>query len=192
MDLQWANGFFRSLQKIYSGFSTLTEITDHLIWDRLLLSSPHSKFQPDWSSSNILVTQVLWHHGFLTCSSLCLEDWFPFSSCLPPSTLFCKLLILPLKGLSRLTRTRFHPLPSFSIQLCFLSIVKLTTVFTSRLSSPLDSKLSECESLFVVSHILLFATPSTCSPPGTSTHGIFPGKNTGVGCHFPLQGIFPT
>ena len=23
-------------------------------------------------------------------------------------------------------------------------------------------------------------------------HGIFPGKNTGVGCHFLLQGIFPT
>ena len=31
-----------------------------------------------------------------------------------------------------------------------------------------------------------------CSPPGSSVHGIFPGKNTGVGCHFLLQGIFPT
>ena len=29
-----------------------------------------------------------------------------------------------------------------------------------------------------------------CSPPGSSVH--FPGKNTGVGCHFLLQGIFPT
>ena len=29
-----------------------------------------------------------------------------------------------------------------------------------------------------------------CSPPGSSAHGIFPGKNTGVGCHFLLQGIF--
>ena len=31
-----------------------------------------------------------------------------------------------------------------------------------------------------------------CSPPGSSVHGIFPGKNTGVGCHFLLQGVFPT
>ena len=31
-----------------------------------------------------------------------------------------------------------------------------------------------------------------CSPPGSSVHGIFPGKNTGVICYFLLQGIFPT
>ena len=31
-----------------------------------------------------------------------------------------------------------------------------------------------------------------CSPPGSSVHGDFPGKNTGVGCHFFLQGIFLT
>ena len=31
-----------------------------------------------------------------------------------------------------------------------------------------------------------------CSPPGSSVHGDSPGKNTGVGCHFLLQGIFPT
>ena len=33
---------------------------------------------------------------------------------------------------------------------------------------------------------------SDCSPPGFSVHGDSPGKNTGVGCHFLLQGIFPT
>ena len=33
--------------------------------------------------------------------------------------------------------------------------------------------------------------PMDCSPPGFSVHG-FPGKNTAVGCHFFLQGIFPT
>ena len=32
--------------------------------------------------------------------------------------------------------------------------------------------------------------PTDCSLPGFSIHGIFPGKNTGVGCHFLLQGIF--
>ena len=30
------------------------------------------------------------------------------------------------------------------------------------------------------------------SPPGSSIRGIFPGKNTGVGSHSLLQGIFPT
>ena len=34
--------------------------------------------------------------------------------------------------------------------------------------------------------------PMDCSPPGSSVHGILPGKNTGVGCHFLLQGIFQT
>ena len=31
-----------------------------------------------------------------------------------------------------------------------------------------------------------------CSPPSSSVHGIFPGKNTGVGCYFLLWGIFLT
>ena len=31
-----------------------------------------------------------------------------------------------------------------------------------------------------------------CSPPGSSVHGDSPGKDTGVGCHALLQGIFPT
>ena len=34
--------------------------------------------------------------------------------------------------------------------------------------------------------------PMYCSPPGCSVHGDSPGKNTGEGCHFLLQGIFPT
>ena len=34
--------------------------------------------------------------------------------------------------------------------------------------------------------------PKDCSPPGFSVHRDSPGKNTGVGCHVLLQGIFPT
>ena len=34
--------------------------------------------------------------------------------------------------------------------------------------------------------------PMDCSPPGPSVHGDSPGKNTGVGCHVLLQGIFPS
>ena len=34
--------------------------------------------------------------------------------------------------------------------------------------------------------------PMDYSPPGSSVHEIFPGKDTEMGCHFFLQGIFPT
>ena len=34
--------------------------------------------------------------------------------------------------------------------------------------------------------------PMDCRLLGSSVHGIFPNKNIGVGCHFNLQGIFPT
>ena len=34
--------------------------------------------------------------------------------------------------------------------------------------------------------------PMDCSPPGSSVHRDSPGKNTRVGCHAFLQGIFPT
>ena len=32
-----------------------------------------------------------------------------------------------------------------------------------------------------------FRDPMDCSPPGSSVHGIFPGKSTGVGCHCLLR-----
>ena len=34
--------------------------------------------------------------------------------------------------------------------------------------------------------------PLDCSPPGSSVHGSFQARNPGMGCHFLLQGIFPT
>ena len=39
---------------------------------------------------------------------------------------------------------------------------------------------------------LPFCDPMDCSLPGFSVHGGSPGKNTGMGCHALLQGIFPT
>ena len=39
---------------------------------------------------------------------------------------------------------------------------------------------------------LTLCHPMDCSPQGSSAHGESPGKNTGVGCHALLQGIFPT
>ena len=39
---------------------------------------------------------------------------------------------------------------------------------------------------------LTLCDPVDCSLPGSSVHGDSPGKNTGVGCHGLLQGIFLT
>ena len=41
------------------------------------------------------------------------------------------------------------------------------------------------------SHVRLFASQWTTVLPGSSFHGIFPGKSPGVGCHFLLQEILP-
>ena len=38
----------------------------------------------------------------------------------------------------------------------------------------------------------IFCDPMDCDLPGSSVHGDSPDKNTGVGCHALLQGIFPT
>ena len=43
-----------------------------------------------------------------------------------------------------------------------------------------------------LSRVQLFCDAMNCSPPGSSVYGDSPSKNTGVGCHPLLQGIFPT
>ena len=44
----------------------------------------------------------------------------------------------------------------------------------------------------VAQSCLTLCNPMDCSPAGSYVHGNFPGKKTGVGFHFLLQGIFPT
>ena len=43
-----------------------------------------------------------------------------------------------------------------------------------------------------LSPVQLFVALWTIAPSGSSIRGIFPGKKTGGGCRFLLQGIFPT
>ena len=50
---------------------------------------------------------------------------------------------------------------------------------------------SLCVLKSLVSRVPLVATLTGCSSP-VSVHGDSPGMNTGVGCRFLLQGIFPT
>ena len=52
--------------------------------------------------------------------------------------------------------------------------------------------LSPTHQCLVAQSCLTLSDPVDCSPPGSSVHGFFSGKNTGVDCHFLLQGIFPT
>ena len=49
-----------------------------------------------------------------------------------------------------------------------------------------------CVLCLVIQSCLTLCNPVNCSPPGSSVHGDSPGKNTGVGCHALLQGIFLT
>ena len=46
--------------------------------------------------------------------------------------------------------------------------------------------------VFVAQSCPTLCDPKDCSLPDSFAHGDSPGKNTGVGCHLLLQGIFPT
>ena len=47
-----------------------------------------------------------------------------------------------------------------------------------------------CMCVLVAQSRLTLCDPMDCSLPGSSVHGILQAKNTGVDCHFLLQGIF--
>ena len=78
-----------------------------------------------------------------------------------------------------------------------------STVYTDQVTSVTELHTHKCyqreqEGNFreseseVAQSCLTLCDPMDCSLPGSSVHGIFPGKNIGVGCHFLLQEIFPT
>ena len=64
-----------------------------------------------------------------------------------------------------------------------LSFDAITLASGSRSAAVLCLVTQSCQTL---------CNPMDCSPPSSSVHGDSPGKNTGVGCHALLQGIFPT
>ena len=55
--------------------------------------------------------------------------------------------------------------------------------------SRIHTHIHTCQVTSVMSYSLW---PRDCSPPGSSVQGDTPGKNTRVGSHALLQGIFPT
>ena len=56
----------------------------------------------------------------------------------------------------------------------------------------LNRALSPVHACLATQSCLTLCDPMDYSPLGSSAHGDSPGKNTGVGCHALLQGIFLT
>ena len=75
-------------------------------------------------------------------------------------------------------RTIVHGVPKSQIHLRDFTL-SLRTILCAVLCLVAQSCLTLCD-------------PMDCSPPHSSVHGDSPGKNTGVGYHTLLQGIFPT
>ena len=74
-----------------------------------------------------------------------------------------------------------------------------TTQIVSKIPSNLGEDWENCEiyTCYAVQCLVtqswpVLCDPKDCSPPGSSVHEDSPGKNTGVGSHSFLQGIFPT
>ena len=55
-----------------------------------------------------------------------------------------------------------------------------------------SDKLSSCAMRLVAQSCPTLCDPKDCGLPGSSVHGDSPDRNTAMGCHFLLQGIFPT
>jgi len=56
----------------------------------------------------------------------------------------------------------------------------------------MGSNVHACMCAKLLQSCLTLGNSMDCSPPGSSIHGDFPGKNTGVGCHFLFREIFLT
>ena len=82
---------------------------------------------------------------------------------------------------------------------CSLSLVRFHVVWDSGHPSPCfqgykfykNCFILICSDAKLLQLCLTLCDPMDCSLPGFSVHGASLGKNTGMGCHDLLQGIFP-
>ena len=80
---------------------------------------------------------------------------------------------------------------SYSVLTTVLSTLKILTHFIfKQFHEAFSYFIEEKVKVLVVQSCLTLCDPMDCSPPGSSVLGDSPGKNTGVGCHPLLQGIF--
>ena len=121
-----------------------------------------------------IVLDPAWH----TCSEEFSRLFQPLSlGSLPSGAALCPLWVLGLPTQ--------HQMAGFS------SLLPIHTQPSSMWPHPSHSLSVMCVCL-VTQLCPTLRDPIDCSPPGSSVHGDSPGKNTGVGCHALLQGIFPT
>ena len=86
----------------------------------------------------------------------------------------------------------FHCVCTLSCIIVWVDVVEATWVGIVWGFSSCEHKwIPHTDYEYVFSHVQLCG-PITCSPPGSSVHGIFQARNTGAGHHFLLQATFPT
>ena len=90
------------------------------------------------------------------------------------------------------------PLPEFITMFTHSHVKRIYWLFPSFGNFATLSKIISVDYIYLCCAVLSCSVVSTvfdpmeCSPPDYSVHGASPGRNTGVGCHALLQGIFPT
>ena len=91
--------------------------------------------------------------------------------------------------------SKVNQLYTYKYALCFRFFSHIVYRILSKIPCAIEQVVINSfkyQSVQLLSHVRLFATSWKHRSPGSSVSGNFPSKNTGVGCHFLLQGIFLT
>ena len=95
----------------------------------------------------------------------------------------------PIVSLRQHTTCLKYPLAS---RQTFFDVLSNQVTFPLCFPTPLLSSLVSCKCAKLLQSCPTFWDSKGCGLPGSSVPGGSPGKNTEVGCHALLQGIFPT
>ena len=115
------------------------------------------------------------------------QTWL--STCQQQHGLIILLLMLHVQLYRDYKRTLQKYLKKFTYVVFVLN--KLLSIFKVRSLQKFALFINVCACVLVAQSCPPLCNPMDCSPPGFSVYEIFPGKNTGVGSHFLLQGMFP-
>ena len=112
----------------------------------------------------------------------------PTKSCRPD--IFILRRLIKISSISLMTTGLFRP--SISYQFWCINYSRKLANSVSHLFASCSEYCGFLNLFLVTQSCPTLCDPMDCSPPGSSVHGDSPGKNTRVGCHAFLQGIFPT
>ena len=148
-------------------------------WRPVTQTSPNQLLHMDFTQESSSFDLFL----VLCPFSLLLFTHFLLSTSLP--VLYNPMLLIPNIWLPVLPQTTLKCLPPPR------AAAELSSIFCLFYYPPtfLNSLILVCS---VAQSCPTLCEPMDCSQPGSPVHGIFSGKNAGMGCHLLLQGIFPT